>query len=326
MTRRRALLGIAAALLALTGVAAPAAASAHGGTHPLTVQRHGRWTDPQNVDGVASPVSISCVTTSFCVLVDSGGNAFVTKDGVDWRYYSLIDPHGELSLSDVSCASTTFCVAVDTHGYETTFDGKKWSKIQLIDPDAYYSGEWVSCPTTTFCMAADSGGMAVTYDGTSWSQPETIDPAAGPDHAMVDFSCGSTELCAAADYLGNLVVYDGHGWSDPDPVGGYWSRISCGGSSICVVSDAFGDVSVYAHGSWSAKTPVDDYDRWFTAISCSSKVFCLAFDTDYRTFLFDGAHWKLARGIPMPVDSLSCLTKHFCAALSNYDEVAYYQS
>lgn len=326
MTTRRVLLGIAAAVLASTAIAGPALGAGAGATAPAGVDRHGRWTDPQYVDLVADPVGISCATPTFCVLVDDGGNAFVTTDGVDWRYYSLIDPHGENAMSGVSCATTTFCVAVDTHGYETTFNGKKWSKVQLIDPGAEYGGEWVSCPTTTFCMAADSNGSAVTFDGTTWSQPEVIDPAAVGKQGLMDFSCGSPTLCAAMDYMGNLVAFDGHVWSPPDDVGGFWERISCGGSSICVASDDAGYVSVYSRGSWSARSQVDTYDYWFTGLSCSSKVFCLAVDTNYRTFLFDGTSWTMVRGIPMGVNGISCLTRHFCAASSRDHTVAQYQS
>jgi hypothetical protein len=85
-------------------------------------------------------------------------------------------------------------------------------------------------------------------------------------------------------------------------------------------------VSVYSHRQWSARTQVDTNGDWFTGLSCSSKSFCLGYNTNYRTFLFGGTNWRPVRGIPMDVNSVECLSKHFCAASSRDHQVAYFQS
>ena len=60
--------------------------------------------------GANGLTSVSCVGTTFCAAVDSGGKA-LTFDGTIWTKPSDVD--GATGLVAVSCATASYCLAVD---------------------------------------------------------------------------------------------------------------------------------------------------------------------------------------------------------------------
>lgn len=91
-----------------------------GGTGDIATDTGGTWS-VASVDGANTVQSISC-SGSFCVAVDSGGNALVNNGG-GW-VPTLIDSAG--GLSSVSCAGSGFCAAVDGNGDAFVYSGGSW--------------------------------------------------------------------------------------------------------------------------------------------------------------------------------------------------------
>jgi hypothetical protein len=70
------------------------------------------------------PVSVSCPSSSFCMVVDGNGNA-VSYDGTSWSSPVRID--GTTALSSISCPSSSVCMAVDWSGNVLRYNGTSWS-------------------------------------------------------------------------------------------------------------------------------------------------------------------------------------------------------
>jgi hypothetical protein len=123
------------------------------------------------ISGASALNSVSCTSSTACVVVDSAGKAFYYRGGVlggaDW---SAVNADPGRSLRSVSCvpgspSNQTFCAAVDSGGYEieTTDGGLTWSTPALITATTGTPPlNAVSCVTASFCVAVDNGGNAYT--------------------------------------------------------------------------------------------------------------------------------------------------------------------
>jgi len=134
------------------------------------------WTSGGQDDSTTHPVeSVSCATTSFCVVVDSGGNE-ATYNGSGWS--GVVNVDGGTALFSVSCQSASFCAAVGENGTATMFNGSSWSPPSTIDTVNGYTIRLnsVSCPTASFCGAVDDGGNALTYSTSSSSSSGSTSP------------------------------------------------------------------------------------------------------------------------------------------------------
>jgi hypothetical protein len=121
------------------------------------------WTQPGDADTQGQLNSVSCATTSFCVLVDSSGRV-VTWNGLGFTPPASIATEPPVTGSDasgltaVSCPTTTFCRAVDSIGRVFGWNGTAWSAGTLIDNGHALTS--ISCPTATYCVAVDRSGHA----------------------------------------------------------------------------------------------------------------------------------------------------------------------
>ena len=296
------------------------------------------WSGPADSDN-STPEdlrSVSCVSTSFCVAIDSQGDA-VTYNGSAWSAPALIfyeDP-----LDQVSCVSSTFCVASDYDGSVFTYNGTSWS-----GPDDIGGGFvlFVSCASTTLCVAVagDGGGLGYIYNGSSWTQM-TIDTNPSNSVGMDSVSCAlGTDFCAAFDSAGGAVVTTDGGtiWSPyvsvdgnstPDP------SVSCATATYCFAVDAHGDGftyssgSVFTEGSWSLAQDIAGTND-LTSVSCttgSNPIICYAVD-DEGDFLDDaGGSWNGAVGLDPSrnLTSVSCVAPGtFCALVDSHsDDIIY---
>jgi hypothetical protein len=123
------------------------------------------------ISGASTLNSVSCTSSTSCVVVDAGGKAFHYRGGVlggaDW---TAANADLGRSLSSVSCvpgspSNQTFCAAVDSGGYviETSDGGVSWSTPALITGTTGSPPlNAVSCVTASFCVAVDNGGNAYT--------------------------------------------------------------------------------------------------------------------------------------------------------------------
>ncbi len=183
--------------------------------------------------------SLSGASSSFCVTVDSVGNA-LTYNGSSWSSADDID--GANAVNSVSCPTATSCTAVDGNGNVLTYNGSSWSSPQNIDGTNAFDS--VSCPTVTFCIAVDDTGNACSFDGSGWSAASDID---GSDQ-LSSVSCPYASFCAAVDFSGNALTYSAPTppvVSEVNPATG----LTTGGTVVTVTGSGFTDSSVVRFGT-----------------------------------------------------------------------------
>lgn len=217
------------------------AALEDGGEGRLFVIEDGSASAPVRLEVTATPIAVSCASSSFCIAVDSDGRAF-TYNGLTWTGPTAIDPH--VNLTDVSCPTTSFCAAVDYEGYAVFYNGHAWgtpSRFGPLDGQAA-----VSCTSNHFC-AAVNGGEASVFNGRTWSKPVhvlTVTVAGG-----LSLSCASPLLCVAANGNGSATEFDGNAWSRAVTVDGGQNppgpiSVACPSTSLCVLVNGSGKATI----------------------------------------------------------------------------------
>jgi len=232
------------------------------------------WSTPQEIDVApganyeagytgADLDSISCVTTTFCVAVDTVGDE-LTWNGFSWTAYQPIvyghetgftvgiggNANNGYEYTSVSCTSTRFCVAIGGAGTVSVFNGYGWL-IHAITPGIAS----VSCSSSTFCLAVTQTGDDLTFNGAFWSVPHVFDSGNGPQAV----SCASSSFCLATDVKGNVLTFDGSTWSAPDAMNGsppglllgsdeyygYYGMpsVSCPTATFCGAVGGFDDIA-----------------------------------------------------------------------------------
>ena len=262
--------------------------------------------------------SVSCVTASWCMAIDTGGDYAIQADG-NWSLPNVADPSG--GLVSVSCISSTECVAVDYHGNAVTFDGSRWSAPSFVDP--FYNLTAVSCVASTtggdtgeFCIAVDNTGRAVSFNGSSWSAP--VHPYGS---ALDTISCAASSFCVALSPAGTAVVFDGS-WQIAAPVPGITTTadVSCPTTTFCMVVGGTESVA-FDGGTWLTPTEVVAQSWNLQAISCFSATSCVATDNAGNAYAYDGSSWTTTPDnvsqLPFQpsAGALSCPSGSFCEAV-----------
>lgn len=292
------------------------------------------WGEPTHIDSAGATLGgVSCASATFCVAVDSEGNAF-TFNGSSWSQPARIDPNGG-GLFRVACPSKVLCIAIDHAGNVVTFNGAFWTTPQQVDQ--FGALNRISCPMSTFCMVVDDSGYALSFNGTTWSQPNSIDPNGVDDSALgldnLAVSCASATQCLAVDGGGNVLTFNGYSWTMPsslDTTAGLLD-ISCTPTDFCVATDFDGDALVYANGDWSMPTPITNhgsgvstsyggsgYDLGSLFASCITAEHCTAVDAAGDAITLQGGRWSLPVNIDATDASLSgisCPDVSMCVAI-----------
>jgi hypothetical protein len=339
MSRRR---RTAMAVIA-TGIIATGAGPAAAATPPTRPQPGLVWAPPQDVDTTGGTIdAVSCATVSFCVAVDSKGNAVLDHRGT----WSAPVPVAEGTLTAVSCASVHFCMAVGTASTSTStgpltvvYDRGTWTTTTSPVAGLSETLAGVSCVTgTTFCMAVGQfwfGGpgpstLAQVFDGHTWT---VLAGAEMTGYATGDYlsavSCPGLISCVTGGTIGNrndfgdLIETDTNGsWvsskiSDGATIGlaGGLAAVDCTGTDSCLAAGPGGYVSRFAQGQWSSPTDVDGASA-ITALSCPTAAICRAADTSGNVLTASKGSW----GTPQAVDpgnslsTLTCPRRNFCVA------------
>jgi len=170
------------------------------------------WSAPVLIDsaqGVDPPPGtgyVSCASSSFCAVADTGGNV-LTFDGSSWSAPDTIDAGVLQPLAAISCPTATFCAAIDGFGQAFTYNGTSWSGPAGVENAGGMTG--ISCASAQFCVAVDEqGNLAADYEGT-WSAPVNADPGVTLPYGFTGVSCPSVGFCAAVDFGGNVVTGTG---------------------------------------------------------------------------------------------------------------------
>jgi hypothetical protein len=161
------------------------------------------WGSPVKADSNVPLAAVSCLTSQFCVAVESGLDAVVYRNGA-WSQPAHID--GD-DLESVACASSTFCVATDDDGRALAFSGTAWGPPEVVNGGARLGS--VACPASNFCVAV-SGQEEVTDHAGSWGDPTVIDPnsaSLGGSVFGLRVSCATSRFCAVVDGLGRALAY-----------------------------------------------------------------------------------------------------------------------
>ncbi len=225
---------------------------------------NGEWSSFSDKLGSSSPLgSVSCVSSSFCVAANGGGEALF-YEGNKWTQAIAVVKQTVVqafqsqygSLTSISCASKDFCIAVGNNGYEYTFRNGIWSAGLRIDKTSleYGSLNTISCPTNKFCVAGDFNGFVFTYLNGLWTSGIQIVKNQNHTLSINSVSCPKNNFCIAVDNSGYAYIYSHGVWSEPNHIDKYGglSSISCPVVQNCkAIDDVFSYVFSFDNGKWS---------------------------------------------------------------------------
>jgi hypothetical protein len=306
------------------------------------------WSAPVPIDTTSATVtSISCPTPTFCVAVDSGGNAATDEDG----QWSAFAPEGGTgaSFTSVSCSSTTFCMAVGS----APLDAHDGDDLAVIDDNGVWSantsvtvapGEFltsVSCaPGTELCDAVGWANSSPGLTAVSQSYNGQVSTAqwgmgyGSSGDKLTTVSCASPTFCVTGgivqeradvgDFLG--IGFHGKGGggqiTNEQTTGleGELDGSSCAGDH-CHVSGDGAFVFTVTRSSWSG--PSDPDGPSGLALSCTTSKTCVGVDANGDVLTDQGGMWSA----PVDIDpgqeltAVSCPTTRFCAAVDSAGNV-----
>jgi len=268
-------------------------------------------------------ISMSCVSTSFCMSVGYYNNGTVDqtliakRNGSSWSRASSYDSSTTQnnSLNGVSCVSSSFCMAVGDYFNGTNFqtliekwNGGIWSPVgspnSSSTQDNFLYG--VSCKSTSFCMAGGEYSNGTNYQtliekwsGSAWSQVGSPNSSSTQGNFLGGVSCVSTSFCIAA--------------------GGYKN-----GTNLQTLTER------WSGSSWSLVSSPNTSSTQLNAldgVSCVSSSFCMAAGnysngSNDQTLIekWNGSSWKLVTSpnssttLNNDLGGVSCVSTGFCMA------------
>ena len=328
---RRALIGLAAAALALC-LAAPANAAAIAWTRQLVPLPRAATS--------GDLLAVSCESSTHCVAVGyvSPGREKYTEiarwDGTDWSSHEVPVPGAIGSgLLGVSCASAD-CVAVGVDHSPTSGPqplalrrhGGRWAQQALPVPSGRF-GELtgVSCVSTTSCFAvgdiAPSQTVTVAFaehwDGSRWTEQSIPTPPGATGIIPGGVSCVSDTSCTMVGSLFSSSPtiapvaehWDGSRWtvqSTPSPAGSgqvLLNAVSCVSDASCTAvgeSTAPGATGLLAEhwdgSAWSIQPVPGASPARLLGVSCVSAAACTAVGSDSKgnalAEFWNGSAWR----------------------------------
>jgi hypothetical protein len=300
-----------------------------GASSPASASAGLSWSTPTNPDPYRGyPLSISCVSSMWCLAVDDSGQAVKFSAGA-WHSPVRVEgpyPHG--GLSQVSCAATTSCEATDSDGRLLHYDGHSWSApFSLGTGRTVYA---ISCPTTTFCMAI--GSVIARMRGTQW----TVLPDKLPSRDFTSLSCSSAGFCMTTYYTnaaGNVSrEYIGGAWGKVMPVyhhsGNGIRALSCTSHTFCMASGDQSETARWNGTAWVVRS-ISDYNGFGNFVSCTAPSYCLEVGSGTegggRSATWDGHGWSAEQTFlsRQQLTAVSCAPgSRTCIAMTETGQVA----
>jgi hypothetical protein len=292
------------------------------------------------VDRETVATSMSCASTTACVIVDSTGHAR-SWNGSKWAPRSSVDGVG---LNAVSCPTARYCAAVDNAGRVVTDRDGSWSKPSLVDSHYVQAGQSdeLSCSGPGYC-ALVSGGFTVNERAGVWGNPLNLDPA-----PFLSVSCPVRDFCAATDFYGRAYTYDGTTWStgdeiDPGAQNAYGlSHVSCSGPTNCVAEGSGTRTTVhsiaitsellrYGGAKWKRIPGAHYLSDSGGGLSCPTVSRCLTtdgdiIDRDGHVHTVEIPKGHRTAGVYGGIAQVTCPTPSFCAALDTDSGVSFGRS
>ncbi len=247
----------------------------------------GSWSQPTDIDGGNHLTAVSCAAQTFCVAVDTSGNA-LTYNGSSWSSAS----DGDGGITSLSCPSASLCLAVDSAGYALvwTTTSDVWAEYDVdgIDNRRFAS---LSCsPSADFCAAVDDAGNVFMLEDPGQSpQLSYAEFPADPGGDITAAACASDSLCVAGDANGSIASSTAptSSWFPAQPIDfdNPMTGVSCPTTSLCVATDNDGKIlaSTDPLGRWSVATQdtsLSGVSLHPSGVSCASPTLCVAVDGD----------------------------------------------
>jgi hypothetical protein len=272
------------------------------------------WAESNFDPAQGGPNSISCPTTTFCVMADNAGGVS-TYNGASWSAVTTVDLGNQ--LSSVSCPTATFCAATDYQGNWLFDNSGTWTSptpFNATTPSDNVA-EAISCPSTSFCMAVGYHQNGTNF-GTEidfWDSGHWYAQSGGTtSDNFAAVSCTSTSFCLAVTYFGlSSVISNPH--IDP--------------------SDSSNEI-VYE----TAPTAVDqvNFVSGMTSVSCASSTYCAAGTNEGFLEVYNGASWTTTSifqsftapgyvSCPLVASAASNTFSSDCFAINSDGETAYSQ-
>lgn len=285
-----------------------------------------QWSSPVTVDLTGQGLeNVSCVSTSFCLASDSGGNVF-TWDGTSWSGPTAVDTDGSPFVA--ACATSSFCYGGDEDGSFYTWQGGSWSG-ELVDPQTAGLVS-IGCVNTALCWIADAEGNAYLWNGTSWSSPMPVEPSLDGS-GRLEMGCPSTTFCVAVDPNGNAFTWDGSSWTSTSSVNLSGSEVvdfECTSMNFCMVLDSSGNTYTWNGSLWSGPTLVSTAGHAVNSLTCLSSSFCMSVDTGGSVSSWTASSWSTPATIDSGAEltSVDCVSTTFCVAVDSSGDALTYES
>jgi Zn-dependent metalloprotease len=158
--------------------------------------------------GEAGIKSVSCLSTSFCVMADNKGRVHVatSNEKIKSSSWTETNVNSGTALTGAACTSTTSCIAIDGAG----------NILRLT--------------------IAGGGGATVASN-------RDIDDS----NELTAVTCTTNSTCVAVDAVGNVFVSDsaGEAWFKHHELGKHLTAVSCSSNSLCVMTDNTGQVTAF---------------------------------------------------------------------------------
>ena len=273
--------------------------------------------------------SVSCASASFCVAVgqysDSGAQnlgLIETLDNGGWTASEAPAPAGGSSvpLLSVSCGAVGFCAAVNEFNaaIDTVSDGTWTATNPPLPANAGGQGEGlnsVACPSAGSCVAVGSyligeqrQGLFEDLSNGAWTVTQAPLPG---DASTTDSAQFNSVTCSNAQSCQAVGIYN-------EPVDPDWGE---------------GVIDTLTNGSWAAAGSESNAD--FNAAACAGTT-CVAagyYAAETGGLIDTGSHGGWTATEPsLPANasttnspeanlqSVSCVTSGFCAAVGWYDD------
>jgi eukaryotic-like serine/threonine-protein kinase len=304
-----------------TTVGQPGTPSASAQSTASSGQSNG-WSSGQQVDSSNNSfTAMSCPTTSFCMGVDGGGNAYSYSNG-SWSGGQQVDNSSNGFVS-VSCPTSSFCAATDSGADAYIYNGDSWSSSSLVGGTGGAANlTSVSCPAAGYCIATGDWNV-YTYSNGAWATGQVVQE----QNWFTSISCPTSSFCMAVDNGGNVYSDSNGTWSSPQQLNGSGLiSISCATISFCAAIDSYNDAYIDVNGTWSnASLNSTDGDGNLTWVSCPTSGYCLA-TGDNDVYTYSNSTWATGYEVQDNNNfaSVSCPTTSFCMAVDGGGEAYSY--
>lgn len=274
-----------------------------------------------------------------CVAASIPSRPALAAVPINWTPAVKFDPEATSAdpVTGVSCTPGRYCLAVDKAGGTFVWT-RAWTRGPSVGSDVQ-DVTGVSCVSPSFCVAIGTSTLgtrvasyAVTWTGKRWRAPVMLYSGAvrgaGYYGEVQAVSCTSESFCMLIGGQVNSLVFDGSRWKRrPGRTTGTDGQgvVACATRQFCLdIHDGFFNVWTGRSWDWTSGAPqqlsgaIPGLTNFVDSISCVSAHFCVAVDQSTAPLLWNGRSWRYGSDASGAdgFSSVSCATPRFCVAAS----------